>query len=244
MGALVMPRYARWMQVAGRPLVLVAALAMSAPGEYAIARAAGWVPQVAWLMPLVVSVYAAVAAVMAATRPKGAAGRGSALVGAGMALLLALCAQVVAHLLAAGYVASSAGLVAVVSAIPPLVVAHMMHLAATPRPVMNADPGVAPTAVDDQDQESGELEEPAVQAPVALIDENGPVADVLPLSFPKSAVPRCGRRTAADIRAAVERLRQAGQPVTGETLGRYFGVTDRQGRRILGTYMAGRSAPG
>ncbi|WP_147266716.1 hypothetical protein [Streptomyces diacarni] len=48
-------------------------LAMSAPGEYALAVEAGWSQTVAWLMPVVVSVYAAVAAVIAATRPKGSA---------------------------------------------------------------------------------------------------------------------------------------------------------------------------
>ncbi|MGW1880915.1 hypothetical protein [Streptomyces sp. NPDC001970] len=37
-----------------------------------------------------------------------------------------------AHLIDRGYMATSAALVAVVSAVPPLVVAHMLHMAAMP----------------------------------------------------------------------------------------------------------------
>ncbi|WP_370421930.1 hypothetical protein AB8O64_27520 [Streptomyces sp. QH1-20] len=110
-------------------LVLTSALAMSAPGEYALAVAARWSGPVALLMPVVVSVYAAVAAYIAAQLPNGAAGRTSAIVGAVAALVLALSFQVTAHLVAAGYVHESAWMVAAVSGVPPLVVAHLMHMA-------------------------------------------------------------------------------------------------------------------
>jgi MFS family permease len=125
-----LPWYARLATSYGRPAVLIAAIALSAPGEYELARMAGWSPWVAWLMPFTISVYAAAAAALAASRPKGT--RASAIIGSGFALLLALAAQVVAHLLASGYMRVDWWLIAIVSAIPPAVVAHVLHLAATP----------------------------------------------------------------------------------------------------------------
>jgi hypothetical protein len=94
-----LPLYARVAATSGRPVVLLAAMAMSAPGEYQLAVMAGWSSPVAVLMPLVLSAYAAVASVMAATCPDSR----SAKAGAGMALALALTAQVIAHLIIAGY---------------------------------------------------------------------------------------------------------------------------------------------
>ncbi|MEU0359937.1 hypothetical protein [Streptomyces cyaneofuscatus] len=125
-----LPWYARLATTYGRPAVLIAAVALSAPGEYQLARMAGWTPWVAWLMPFTISVYAAAAAALAASRPKGA--RASAIIGSGFALLLALAAQVVAHLLTSGHMRVTWQLIAVVSAIPPAVVAHVLHLAAMP----------------------------------------------------------------------------------------------------------------
>lgn len=105
------PWYARAVSAVGRQAVLLAALAMSAPGEYHLAVLAGWSGWVAALMPLCLSVYAAAAAaVMAATRPAGASGRRSVVIGVGCALVLALAAQVTAHLIAAGFTATSVGM--------------------------------------------------------------------------------------------------------------------------------------
>ncbi|MEU0739245.1 hypothetical protein [Streptomyces sp. NPDC006134] len=128
-----MPWYARVVSTAGRPFVLVAALVMSVPGEIRMAQLAGWHGSITWLMPVCVSAYAACAAVISEVRRRsGLPGRVTATIGAGMALGLALAAQVVAHLIDRGYLHTSAMLVAVVSAVPPLVVAHMLHMAATP----------------------------------------------------------------------------------------------------------------
>ncbi|MFI1799843.1 hypothetical protein ACH427_21160 [Streptomyces sp. NPDC020379] len=133
MSTMRMPWYARVVFTAGRPFVLVAALVMSVPGEIRMAQIAGWQGWVTWLMPVCVSAYAACAAVISEARRRlDLPGRVTATIGAGAALGLALSAQVVAHLIDRGYMASSAILVAVVSAVPPLVVAHMLHMAATP----------------------------------------------------------------------------------------------------------------
>jgi hypothetical protein len=236
-----LPLYARIAAIVGRPVVLVAALAMSAPGEYALAVSAGWSPDIAWLMPVSLSVYAAVAAVIAATRPKGVAGRVSALIGAGIALALALAAQVVAHLIASGYMTGSAILVAATSAVPPLTVAHMLHLAAVPRTAVQRAAGNAPDPV---------AVEPLNAAHVAAesLADNWPPDDLW-VDFEDSApdvaesVADNDRATpdTADslpptpdaIRAAIDRLSAGGRKVTGPMLAEQFGVSARTGRRYL-----------
>ncbi|MFI9228994.1 hypothetical protein [Streptomyces rimosus] len=133
MSSMHMPWYARIVFTAGRPLVLVAALVMSVPGEIRMAELAGWHGWTTWLMPVSVSAYAACAAVISDIRRRAKApGRVTATIGAGAALGLALAAQVVAHLIDRGYMSTSAALTAAVSAVPPLVVAHMLHMAAMP----------------------------------------------------------------------------------------------------------------
>lgn len=127
------PWYARTATTAGRPLVLAATLIMSMPGEYHVARFAGWSDPWAYGMPFSLSAYAGIAAVVAATRPKGGRGRASATVGAAFAIVLALAAQVVAHLSATGHMDhNQAWLIGVTSTVPPAVLAHLLHLAATP----------------------------------------------------------------------------------------------------------------
>ena len=143
------PWYARIATSAGRPAVLAATLIMSMPGEYHVARFAGWSDPWAYGMPFSLSAYAGIAAVVAATRPKGARGRFSATVGAVFAIVLALAAQVVAHLVNTGHMDhDQAWLIAVTSMVPPAVLAHLLHLAATPvpqqTPVAVQAPVVAP----------------------------------------------------------------------------------------------------
>ncbi|MFF9644742.1 hypothetical protein [Kitasatospora aureofaciens] len=140
MHSMHMPWYARVVFTAGRPFVLVAALVMSVPGEIRMAQIAGWHGWVTWLMPVSVSVYAGCAAVISETRRRAKApGRTTATIGAGAALGLALAAQVMAHLIDQGYMTTSAALVGAVSSVPPLVVAHMLHMAATPSATLTAE---------------------------------------------------------------------------------------------------------
>ncbi|MFJ6143101.1 hypothetical protein ACIQH7_05850 [Streptomyces anulatus] len=163
------PWYARTATTAGRPAVLAATLVMSMPGEYHVAKIAGWSDPWAYGMPFALSAYAGIAAVVAATRPKGARGRLSAQLGAGFAIVLALAAQVVAHLVQTGHMnGNQAWLIAVTSMVPPAVLAHLLHLAATPTPV------VAPlTSVDTPVAERVEqpVEPRPATAPPPLPDE-------------------------------------------------------------------------
>lgn len=157
------PWYTRLATTAGRPAVLAATLIMSMPGEYHVARFAGWSDPWAYGMPFSLSAYAGIAAVVAASRPKGARGRVSATTGAAFAIVLALAAQVVAHLVNTGHMDhNQAWLIAVTSMVPPAVLAHLLHLAATPTPA------VAPSSSVDTPADAPVVERvtPAEPAPV------------------------------------------------------------------------------
>ncbi|MFI9170490.1 hypothetical protein [Streptomyces lincolnensis] len=129
----VAPLWVRGLTAGGRPIVLGVALLMCAPGEYHLAENAGWNDPFTYGMPVVLSAYAGIAAAVASTRRPGDRGRWSAIVGACLALGLAMAAQVVSHLISTGHVtANQPLLIAVTSLVPPAVVGHLLHLAATP----------------------------------------------------------------------------------------------------------------
>ncbi|MFE7624296.1 hypothetical protein [Streptomyces sp. NPDC057509] len=135
------PAHVRIARKYGQTAVLYAALALSAPGEYALAQMAGWDPRFAWLMPAVLSLYAAISASVAKSQSEAArdavgtpkerdAQRRSrnATFGALTALLMATAAQVAEHVLTTGATGARAWVVIIVSAVPPLVAAHVLHI--------------------------------------------------------------------------------------------------------------------
>lgn len=127
------PLWVRGLTAGGRPVVLGVALLMCAPGEYHLAENAGWNDPFTYGMPVVLSAYAGIAAAVASTRRPGDRGRWSAIIGACLALGLAMAAQVVSHLITTGHViADQPVLIAVTSLVPPAVVGHLLHLAASP----------------------------------------------------------------------------------------------------------------
>ncbi|MFE9098931.1 helix-turn-helix domain-containing protein [Streptomyces sp. NPDC007264] len=121
---------------AGRPMVAVIVLIMCAPGEHHLARLAGWNETLAWGMPSVLAAYAGIAAAVASKRPKRAPGKKSAVIGAWLALVAAMTAQGLSHAIVTGHLPTRPlvplWLVLAVSAVPPLVFGHLLHLAATP----------------------------------------------------------------------------------------------------------------
>ncbi|MDT0472986.1 hypothetical protein RM863_12715 [Streptomyces sp. DSM 41014] len=223
------PWYARLATSAGRPAVLAATLLMSMPGEYHVAKFAGWTDPWAYGMPFSLSAYAGIAAVVAATRPKGARGRFSATAGAAFAIVLALAAQVVAHLVNTGHMDhNQAWLIAVTSMVPPAVLAHLLHLAATPVPAAEPVPvtveRTAP-AVPPQPTQAPAL--PAVEQPALSssreeftpeIKAGEPVPELAPAADEQPAIryadPRCAilrplyddgyRPTTGEMKAALE----------------------------------------
>ncbi|MEV0471032.1 hypothetical protein [Streptomyces prunicolor] len=206
-----LPWYAKLVFKAGRPVVLVAALLMSIPGEIHLAIVAGWSPDVAKLMPVCISVYAACSAVIAdVAKRRNLPTRKSALVGAGAALILALSAQDVSHLIEQDYMHSSAVLVAIVSAVPPLVVAHMLHMAAAP--------AVTASVV--------EVDEPE--------DEFEDEEDVAK-GTPRKRRPGRPGLSETEVQAAIERLQDAGEKVTPENLAKVLNRAPRTARRYLST---------
>ncbi|MFF4528195.1 hypothetical protein ACFY1P_02885 [Streptomyces sp. NPDC001407] len=233
-----MPKHARlpWYAYVVGAVVLVVALAMSAPGEYQLARAAGWDEWVAAGMPVCMSVYTAFAVWFVETRRKGEKGRGTAIVGAILALGMTLSGQVVAHWISAGYMESSMALTAAVSSVPSIVVGHVAHMIIrAARPEMAAQPHVAEQDLQDQQNE------PTVDEPVQpTLDGDTPVDEV--------AQARARRRPGRpgpsldELRAAAMRIKAEGQKVTGPALAKALGRDRRQGSRYLARLNAAPTA--
>ncbi|MFG3176544.1 hypothetical protein ACGFZC_15970 [[Kitasatospora] papulosa] len=121
------------------PAACLAALYLSIPGEVALAKAAGWSDKYAPAMPICLSVYALAAGAISGFRRKmKLPGEKTALLGGVMALSLAMGAQSISHLIEQSYMQGSAVLTVAVSCIPPLVIAHLIHMAETPSEVQSA----------------------------------------------------------------------------------------------------------
>lgn len=149
-GADKSPAWVRAFVAGGRPAVAVIVMVMCAPGEHHLATLAGWDSRLAWGMAAVLAAYAGIAAAVAGERRKGDPGHGTAAFGAVVSLALAMAAQPVSHLFVTGWLSAEPRppwqLVVIVSCAPPLVLGHLLHLAATPRAVtVPADPDVVPT---------------------------------------------------------------------------------------------------
>lgn len=159
------PLWVRGLTAGGRPIVLSVALLMCAPGEYHLAETAGWDDPFTYGMPVVLSAYAGIAAAVASTRRRGDRGRWSAIIGACLALGLAMAAQVVSHLITTGHViADQPVLIAVTSLVPPAVVGHLLHLAASP-------PDGHQDAEDTQDATASEAVPSVPEAPPVSLPE-------------------------------------------------------------------------
>ncbi|NUK41794.1 hypothetical protein HRW13_13055 [Streptomyces lunaelactis] len=217
-----MPRYA---YVVGG-LVLAVALAMSAPGEYQLARTAGWNEWVAAGMPVCMSVYAVVAVWVTESRAKGEKGRGSAIAGAVGALGMTLAGQVVAHWISAGYMTSSKELVAAVSAVPAIVAGHVAHMVIRAAKHVPAQSAVAVEDQGDEHQDQGaEPVQPTLDGTEVPVDE---VAQA-------RARRRPGRKgpSLEEIKEAAKTLLAEGEEINGPNLAKVLGRGRRTGSRYL-----------
>ncbi|MEU7030038.1 hypothetical protein AB0A60_25575 [Streptomyces sp. NPDC046275] len=218
-----MPRYA---YVVGG-LVLAVALAMSAPGEYQLARAAGWGVIVAAGMPVCMSVYAVVAVWFTESRAKGEKGRGSAIAGAVGALGMTLTGQVVAHWISAGYMTSSKELVAAVSAVPAIVAGHVAHM------VIRAAKHVpAEAALVVEGQEHDEHQDQGAKPVQLPLDEEELPVDEVAQARNKRRPGRPGP-SIAEIKEAVQTLIATGEKVNGPNVAKVMGRDRRTGARYL-----------
>ncbi|MFI5942214.1 hypothetical protein ACIBCB_18420 [Streptomyces uncialis] len=222
-----MPTHIRlpWYIYATGALVLAVALGMSAPGEYQLARAAGWGPWAAAGMPVCLSVYAAVAVGFVEAGKKGDTGRRTAVMGAIGALTLTLAAQVVAHWLAAGYMHTSMALTAAVSAVPAIVVGHVSHM------IIRAARRPWPKQPHQSEEGKGKGNQGKHEAPVQPTLDGEHEADELTQARKR----RPGRPGPSldELQAAAEAIAQAGVKVTGPALAEFMGRDRRQGSRYL-----------
>ncbi|WP_425244832.1 helix-turn-helix domain-containing protein [Streptomyces sp. NEAU-NA10] len=228
------PLWVRGLTAGGRPIVLGVALLMCAPGEYHLARNAGWRDPFTYGMPVVLSAYAGIAAAVASTRRPGDRGRWSAIIGACLALGLAMAAQVVSHLIDTNHLeADQPLLIAVTSLVPPAVVGHLLHLAASPPAAQDTH---ASRAVP---QASGVPLAPATSsaaAPTVTLerfdDQDTAETLALPPARPRLVRPRPGLRRPSG-RGLHPRTRQrAGRPHSGGTAPRLVGSSEAA--KILG----------
>ncbi|MFJ3634605.1 hypothetical protein [Streptomyces sp. NPDC090112] len=238
-----LPWYAKAVLRIAIPLACLGALFMSIPGEIAMARTAGWSQTYAYAMPVCISVYALAAAAIANYRRKAKLpGQMTALIGAVAALILAVCAQSIAHLIQQDYMGSSAELVVAVSAIPPLVIAHLIHMAETPSQVKTAseekeelrgmidfltveltDTLTSQTAVLlSQSQSAVRQLDTLTEVAESLTEETEGAADRLEKNLTTS--PRRGLTKEA-IEAAVEKVKAAGEKVTVPNVCQALGVS-------------------
>ncbi|MEU5433810.1 hypothetical protein AB0G73_10575 [Streptomyces sp. NPDC020719] len=224
-----MPKHSRlpWYAYVVGAVVLVVALAMSAPGEYQLARAAGWGEWVAAGMPVCLSSYAAFAVWFVETRRKGETGRGTAIVGAILALAMTLSGQVVAHWISAGYMASSMALTAAVSAVPSIVVGHVAHM------IIRAARREETQAAQASERQDQGLDEPQAAEPVQpTLDGTEPPVDEIAKARARRRPGRPGP-SLSDLREAAEALRAEGKEVNGPNLADAMGRHRRQGSRYL-----------
>lgn len=161
----------------GRPLVTVIVLVLCAPGEHQLGVMAGWNSHLAWGIAALFAAYAGIAAVIAARR-KGKPGARAANIGSLTALALAMASQPVAHLYARGVWQpdphDTVWLIVAVSCVPAPVLAHLLHLAATPN-TRTDTPVTTPDQADDQSVYSDEThmttpEQPGQTTPTSLDD--------------------------------------------------------------------------
>ncbi|MER5883055.1 hypothetical protein ABT160_04430 [Streptomyces sp. NPDC001941] len=240
------PWYIRGILYVALPAACVAALYLSIPGEIALAQTAGWSDRYAPAMPVCLSVYALAAGAIATYRRRmELPGQVTALAGSLMALMLAMSAQSISHLIAQDYVGSSALLVVAVSCVPPLTIAHLVHMAETPTAAKTTSQqmqelrGVIDylseeltaslaaqtlTLVSRASTVVGELEE-ARDIAESLVDEAEELAGELEKGLKGSS-----RKTATTLtREAVQRARQAleaqGETPTVEKVCKTLGVS-------------------
>lgn len=142
----------------GRPLAAVVVLVLCAPGEKHLADLVGWDGWLTWLWAGLLSLYAGISAVVATVRPRGSRGKATAVLGAALSLALAMAAQPISHMFTTGYLTAEPRpplwLVIIVSGIPPFILGHLLHLAASSvrpsRPVSAGQTDKAPRPVRDK----------------------------------------------------------------------------------------------
>lgn len=251
MNSSALPWYLKGILYVALPAACLAALYLSIPGEVALARTAGWSEHYAPAMPICLSVYALSAGAIATYRRKmKLPGQVTALMGSLMALLLAMSAQSISHLIEQDYMQSSALLVVAVSCVPPLTIAHLIHMAETPSQVKTAEEEkeemretidyltsqlleVAGSQLLALNSRIGATQEAAVvledyadsltaEAAEMIVEVESMLREAVEPPTPTKAAPVAPEA----VRRAAEALKAQGKKVTGRTLGLELGVAE------------------
>ncbi|MBS2549642.1 DUF2637 domain-containing protein [Catenulispora sp. NL8] len=205
-------RIARALVLAGIGIVILAAGILSFSALRRLGIAAGWTPGLAALLPVSIDVYALISTVSWLVLAEGEADRRRSGINASVAVCLSVVGNGIEHLNAFHVLTVGWPVVIAVSAVPPVVMALSVHLAVR----FLAETEEAQTV-------------PAVAAETVTDDgENGPERAV-----------KGGWKTLPEpvkisrAKAATERLKAEGTPVTGASLAGMLGTTDRTGRNYL-----------
>lgn len=205
-------RIARAFVLSGIAVVILAAGVLSFSALRRLGIAAGWSPALAALLPVSIDVYALISTVSWLVLAEGKADRRRSGINASAAVALSILGNGLEHLSAFHVLTVGWPVVIAVSAIPPVVMALSVHLAVR----FLADTEEAQTV-------------PAVTAETMTDNgENGP-----------ERAAKDGWNTLAEVaklnraKAATERLKAEGKPITGATLAGVLGTTDRTGRNYL-----------
>jgi hypothetical protein len=205
-------RIARALVLAGIGIVILAAGILSFSALRRLGISAGWNPALAALLPVSIDVYALISTVSWLVLAEGAEDRKRSGINASVAVSLSVVGNGIEHLNVFHVLAIGWPVVIAVSAIPPVVMALSVHLA------------VRFLAETEETQTV-----PAVTAETMTDNgENGP-----------ETAAKDGWKTLPEpvkmsrVKAATERLRAEGKPITGASLAGMLGTTDRTGRNYL-----------
>lgn len=205
-------RIARAFVLSGIAVVILAAGILSFSALRRLGISAGWNPLLAALLPVSIDVYALISTVSWLVLAEGKADRKRSGINASAAVALSILGNGLEHLSAFHVLTVGWPVVIVVSAIPPVVMALSVHLAVR---------FLAET-------EASEIV-PALTA--ETMTDNGENSPETAVKSAWKTLPEPVKLSRA--KAATERLKSEGKPVTGASLAGMLGTTDRTGRNYL-----------
>ncbi|GAA2061073.1 hypothetical protein GCM10009839_85000 [Catenulispora yoronensis] len=206
-------RIARALVLSGIGVVILAAGVLSFSALRRLGISAGWNPELAALLPVSIDVYALISTVSWLVLAEGAEDRKRSGINASVAVSLSVVGNGIEHLDAFHVLTVGWPVVIAVSAIPPVVMALSVHLAVR----FLAETGEAITL-------------PTEAVETAAVDDT-PNSPETAAKSPWNTLPEGDKLNR--VKAATERLKAEGKPITGASLAGMLGTTDRTGRNYL-----------
>lgn len=240
-GELVEPVRRDWLLATGMILVGLAAAASSFSGLFDLAHRTGWLIWLCALLPLTVDAYAMTATrVWLAKSTRNSPARRWAKVNAIGAITVSVAGNAVDHALTAGVFPLGWPLVVAVSAIPPVVLGllvHMAHLRTLP-PTGTATATTPSTPANDTPADSTrQAPESAIAAPLPAPTPAPPAPAAVrqarrPLPEPKTRKALPPGKSDAELIAAARQYAATGHEASATWLMKTFGIGTRRAARI------------